>query len=122
MENKEQELIYLPEHDRKVEKSVLIAKIATYLFVTTSHETSTGNWCTSTEEVAEDLAIPEEFVKANMHEIVDELWQDYGDDLIAEIEIEDDPDGDLLYFDITLWHCAICGFIDDDACYEEEAE
>lgn len=118
----ETELIYLPAHERKVEKSVLIAKIATYLFVTTSNETGTGNWCTSTEEVAEALAIPEEFVKENVHAIVDELWQDYGDDLIAEINIENDPDGDMLYFDITLWHCAICGFIDDDACYEEEAE
>ena len=112
--------IFLPQHSRYIEEDTLISKIATFIFVTTSNETSTGNWCTTGEEIAEGLQIPYLFVIRHVKEIEEELWGMFGDDLIADLEVYDQDDD--VCFDVNLWHCAIAGFIQDDACYMSSAE
>lgn len=114
--------VYLPEYQRYVEEDILVSKIATYIFVTVSHETTTGAWCVTGEEIQEGLMIPYLFIKRHVKEIEEELWKMFGNDLISDIEIyEQDED---VVFDVNLWHCAIYGFAEDDACFltEEEAD
>lgn len=111
-------LIYLPEHERYVEADILAAKIATYLFVETSHETSTGNWCTTSEEIAEFFGLEnEEIVKELETAIVNKLQENYAD-MVESVSTY--MDGDMLVFDVNLWHTAVYGFIEDDACFYVE--
>lgn len=108
------DLIYMPNYKRYITKEDLSAKIATYLFVETSHETSTGNWCTSDEEIAQFFDITISLVHELKDQIVKDLETTYND-MVESVDTY--MDGELLMFDLNLWHHAIYGLIDDDACF-----
>ena len=111
-----QDTFYLPVQEHNISRGSLVAKIATYLFVETSHETNTGNWNISATEISETLSIPLEYVYKLKDDVIDEIemvWKE----MVAEINVYQDIDD--LWFDITLYHNYISGFVQDDATYEE---
>lgn len=109
------ELIYIPYHKRYISKEDLVSKIATYLFVEASHETSTGNWCITDEEITDFFQLPDLSIVHQLKDaIIAELLDEYND-MVESVDTY--MDGDMLTFDINLWHHAIYGLIEDDACF-----
>jgi hypothetical protein len=111
--------IYLKNYEHYISEESLVNKIATFIYVEASHETTTGNWVVNSEEIAETLDIPEELVWLLNEKIVavlESTWKEQ----IAEVETY--KDGDMICFDITLYYDFVYGFVEDDACWEDDEE
>lgn len=96
----------------------LLSKIATYLYVETSHETHTNNWVTYFEEIEEYFGLEEGFIDKDIaNDIEGTLYEEF-EKQIAEIEVyyNDGFDGSEVdrYFDITLYEDFCLGFVEDD--------
>lgn len=96
----------------------LLSKIATYLYVETSHETTTNNWTTYFGEIEEYFSLEEGFIDKDIaNDIESTLYKEFREQ-VAEIEVyyNDGFDGSEVdrYFDITLYEDFCMGFVEDD--------
>ena len=101
----------------------LIIKLATHLFVETSHETTTNNWTIYFEELEEQYELEEGFIDLDVaNDIEEKLYSLFGE-MVAEchflyLEGSSDQECDR-YFDITLYENYCLGYIQDDQTIEE---
>lgn len=109
--------IYLPSLAKYIDKKSLLNKIATYLFTTTTTETSTGNWCTDASEVDQALDLPLHTTQTLASE-VEATLNKYYKHQISYLEVYADDDD--IVFDISIYDSFIIGFICDDACLTDE--
>lgn len=96
----------------------LLSKIATYLYVETSHETSTNNWTTYFDEIEDYFGLEQGFIDKDIaNDIEGTLYKEF-ENQIAEIEVyyNDGFDGSEVdrYFDVTLYENFCEGFVEDD--------
>lgn len=96
----------------------LLSKIATYLYVETSHETSTNNWTTHFDEIEDYFGLEQGFIDKDIaNDIEGTLYKEF-ENQIAEVEVyyNDGFDGSEVdrYFDVTLYEDFCMGFVEDD--------
>ena len=93
----------------------LLSKIATYLYVETSHETSTNNWTTYFDEIEDVYGLKEGFIDKEMAEDIEAALYAEFEKQIAEVEVVYEEEGEVdRYFDITLYEDYCVGFVEDD--------
>lgn len=96
----------------------LLIKIATYLFVETSHETHTNNWIIYFDEIEEYFGLEEGFIDKDIANSIESVLTWEFKNQVAEVEIyyNDGFDGSEVdrYFDITLYENYCMGFVEDD--------
>ena len=104
----------------------LLVKIATYLYVETSHETSTNNWTTYFDEIEEYFGLEEGFIDKDIANAIEETLITEFSNQVAEVEIyyNDGFDGSEVdrYFDVTLYENYCMGFVEDDQSIIENRE
>ena len=96
----------------------LLSKIATYLYVETSSDTTTNNWITYFEEIEEYFGLEEGFIDKDIADQIEGTLYAEFKEQVAEIEVvyNDGFDGSEVdrYFDITLYEDFCVGFVEDD--------
>lgn len=92
-----------------IEEDDLLAKIATYLYVNTSYETSNGTRYINASEIDEYYNLPYGWSVKHANEIVDTLLTLFAD-IVSDCEFIDDDSS----FDIGLYHNFAMGYIEDD--------
>jgi len=100
----------------------LLAKIATYIYVTTANETSTCAWCTYFDEIEEAFGLEPGWIDEEIAEDIQDTLNTYFTEFIAEIEIiynrgENHEEVDR-YFDVTLYTNYCVGILQDDCSVE----
>lgn len=111
-------IIHLKSFNGDIKYCNLLEKLATYLFVSASHDTLTGNWCLEFAEIEEDLGIEKGFITNEIaQDIKDTLFKIY-DKQVAECSIELEEKQEESYFDITLYSNYVLEFLEDDASFE----
>ncbi len=110
--------------DNHIEYDDLLNKIATFLFVETSGNTSTNNRTTHFDDIESCFDLEHGFIDEEMaNDIIDRLYENFGK-MIADHDIYyekggyDEEKGYYVecdrYFDITLYEDFCVGYVEDD--------
>ncbi len=95
-----------------IEYKNLLAKIATYIYCTASHETTTCCWVVDAEEIEEYFSLEPGWIDEEVaSDIEDALYEDFGT-FIAEVETVCNEDE--RYFDVDLFTNYCMGILEDD--------
>lgn len=100
-----------------IQYKFLLGKIATFLFVETSHNTSTNNWDLTSDEIEETFSLEKGFIDDEIAKDIVKTLEYIYCDMAASIEFYNDEG--IIHFDITLYDSFCCGFVQMDACLEE---
>ena len=97
-----------------IDEHSLLNKIATYIYVESSHSTSNGTNYINADDCDDYHYIPSGWTKAHKDEIMDILLGTFGE-MVSDVEFDDEVD----CFDVGLYHNYAMGYIEDDQSLEE---
>lgn len=100
----------------------LLAKIATYIYVTASSETTTCAWTIYFDEIEKAFGLEDGFIDEEVADDIDGTLYRYFNEFIAETEIyfeRGDAEHECdRYFDVTLYTNFCVGILEDDCSVE----
>ena len=90
-----------------ISKSSLLSKIATYIYVVASHDTTNGTRYIYFDGCDNYHWLPEGWTKQHVDEIID-VVNTYFAEMVSDIWADEDA------FDVGLYHNFVMGYIEDD--------